>query len=73
MQSQRIAMRYSSPKGDKVVDFMSKAIQRNDDGNMMYETSWDIVKRNEREICKLVTKGYEFVALIDRSIHSRIR
>ena len=59
-------MRYASPKGDRVVDFMSKAQGRNDNGDMMYETSWDIVKRNEQEICKLVTKGYEFVGLIDR-------
>ena len=66
MQSQRIAMRYSSPKGDKVVDFMSKAIQRNDDGKMMYETSFDIVKRCSASISELVTKGYKFVGVIDR-------
>ena len=66
MQSQRIALRYLSPKGDRATDFLSKSIQRNDDGVMMYETSWDIVKRNQQEISKLVTKGYKFVGLIDR-------
>ena len=59
-------MRYLSPKGDHATDFLSKSIQRDDDGVMMYETSWDIVKRNQHEISKLVTKGYKFVGLIDR-------
>ena len=66
MQSQRLALRYISPKGDRATDFLSKAIQRNDDGKMMYETSFDIVKRCSASISELVTKGYKFVGVIDR-------
>ena len=66
MQSQRFALRYVSPKGDRAVDFVSKAKQRNDEGHMMYESWADVFSRNEREICKLITKSYEFVGIIDR-------
>ena len=66
MQSQRFALRYISPKGDRATDFRSKAIMRNEDDIMMYETSWDIMKRCSASINELVAKGYKFVGVIER-------
>ena len=59
-------MRYISPKGDCATDFLSKAIMRNEDDIMMYETSFDIVKRCSASISELVAKGYKFVGVIER-------
>ncbi len=59
MNKTKCGLSYLSPDGRKMVTFATKAKYRDDDGSMVYETTYEVVLRNSAAIVDLVqAKGY---------------
>ena len=64
MQEIRQRLLFVNATGSEAKSFYTKALVRNEDGQMLYETALDVWQRGHEDIMELFGKGWSFKGII---------